>query len=386
MQVNNEAHDLQAIPVQYSSLPFVCGEIGFTSYDWGKKRLTAHPSIKTEPEFPEAFAAYYTWSYVFNHEDSTGYLTFSPLCRTQLVQSIISIIDNASVVDGEIPLYSMRKNTLENSDSISWRASQNRVNYQEQFNKVKDYILAGDCYQVNLAQRFEAQLEGDVFKFYSDTRSKTNTHFACYFSFGRNQTLLSFSPEQFISIKDRRVTTRPIKGTIENKQDLSPQALLESEKNRAENLMIVDLLRNDLSKVCKTHSVKTEELFKLETYKNVHHLVSTITGELEDGISEKDAYLSCFPGGSITGAPKKRAIEIIDELELYNRSAYCGSVYYLNDNGNFDSNILIRSIVHSGDKLYCWGGGGIVADSNAEEEYQESIAKVRNLFDELDLS
>jgi para-aminobenzoate synthetase component 1 len=250
---------------------------------------------------------------------------------------------------------------------------------------VQDYIHAGDCYQVNLTQRFECDLadtksEFSAIDFFLKKQYELQTPYSAFMSFSTDCNLLSFSPEQFIRIKDSVIESKPIKGTIANTADQSNiERLQTSLKNQAENVMIVDLLRNDLSKVCEVNSVHVPELFKIESFKNVHHLVSHIRGTLRNDISALDAFLSCFPGGSITGAPKLRAMEIIRELEMYDRSAYCGSVFYWNDNGHFDSNILIRTVIQTGEKLYCWAGGGIVADSELEDEYQESLTKVANL-------
>jgi para-aminobenzoate synthetase component 1 len=207
---------------------------------------------------------------------------------------------------------------------------------------------------------------------------------------------MSLSPERFIQIKNQQVQTQPIKGTRKRgATDEEDKALISdlsnSEKDKAENLMIVDLMRNDLGKCCKQGSIKVPTLFEIETHPNVHHLVSTVTAELpQTGVSASLELLkSSLPGGSVTGAPKKRAMEIIDELESFSRSIYCGSVAYIDNSGNMDSNILIRSLLLSKEVneengiVRCWGGGGIVADSKAELEYEESLQKIRNLLDAL---
>ncbi len=179
--------------------------------------------------------------------------------------------------------------------------------------------------------------------------------------------------------------TRPIKGTIARGRDSDEdralaRQLLDSEKDRAENLMIVDLLRNDLSRNCGPGSVRVPELFKLESYANVHHLVSTVTGRLAPGRTPLDLLRDAFPGGSITGAPKRRAMEIIDELESRPREIYCGSIGYISACGAMDTSIAIRTLLARDDRLYCWGGGGIVADSDPEQEYAEALQKVNVLM------
>ena len=194
--------------------------------------------------------------------------------------------------------------------------------------------------------------------------------------------MLSFSPEQFIQVKGREITSKPIKGTSSKRiEKISKQgsSLKESAKDRAENLMIVDLIRNDLSKVCEIGSVNVPKLFDIEQHGHLEHMVSTVQGTLEPNGDPFSALVSCFPGGSITGAPKKRAMEIIDELEQFPRSAYCGSMFYISDSGRLDSNILIRTIVYDRKRYFCWAGGGIVNDSKADSEYRECLEKVRHL-------
>jgi para-aminobenzoate synthetase component 1 len=201
--------------------------------------------------------------------------------------------------------------------------------------------------------------------------------------------VLSLSPERFVKVSQRQVETRPIKGTRPRGRDADEDAafareLLASDKDRAENLMIVDLLRNDLGRTCRIGSVKVPELFSLESYPNVHHLVSAVTGELADGKDALDLIGGSFPGGSITGAPKIRAMQIIDELERNRRALYCGSLMYLDVRGSMDSSIAIRSLLAKDGQMACWGGGGIVADSQWEAEYQETFTKVRVLMETLE--
>jgi para-aminobenzoate synthetase component 1 len=190
-------------------------------------------------------------------------------------------------------------------------------------------------------------------------------------------------------ISQGQVETRPIKGTRPRASDPSldaaqAAALLDSLKDRAENLMIVDLLRNDLGRSCRIGSVKVPELFALESYPNVHHLVSAVTGELAADKDALDLIAGSFPGGSITGAPKSRAMQIIDELEPTRRALYCGSLLYLDVRGEMDSSIAIRSLLAKDGQISCWGGGGIVADSDWQAEYQESITKVKVLLQTLE--
>jgi para-aminobenzoate synthetase component 1 len=203
-----------------------------------------------------------------------------------------------------------------------------------------------------------------------------------------NDAVLSLSPERFVKVSQGQVETRPIKGTRPRGRDAAQDAayaaeLLASAKDRAENLMIVDLLRNDLGRSCRIGSVKVPELFSLESYPNVHHLVSSVTGTLAADHDALDLIAGSFPGGSITGAPKIRAMQIIDELEPSRRALYCGSLIYLDVRGEMDSSIAIRSLLVKDGQVSCWGGGGIVADSDCEAEYQESFTKVRILLETL---
>jgi para-aminobenzoate synthetase component 1 len=216
-------------------------------------------------------------------------------------------------------------------------------------------------------------------------REACPTPFSGFQSLPDQGAVLSLSPERFVHISERRVETRPIKGTRPRghtpEEDAAHAAdLLASPKDRAENLMIVDLLRNDLGRTCRTGSVSVPQLFSLESYPNVHHLVSSVIGTLADDKDALDLIAGSFPGGSITGAPKIRAMQIIDELEPTRRGLYCGSLMYLDVRGEMDSSIAIRSLLVKDGQVCCWGGGGIVADSQWEAEYQESLTKVAVLL------
>ena len=261
--------------------------------------------------------------------------------------------------------------------------------YHKAIERIQDYIQAGDCYQVNFAQRFRAPCSGDPWVAYCALREACPTPFSGFQSLPNDGAVLSLSPERFVRVSERQVETRPIKGTrprgVTPEEDAAHATeLLASPKDRAENLMIVDLLRNDLGRSCRTGSVSVPELFSLESYPNVHHLVSSVTGTLADDKDALDLIAGSFPGGSITGAPKIRAMQIIDELEPTRRGLYCGSLVYLDVRGEMDSSIAIRSLLVKDGQVCCWGGGGIVADSQWEAEYQESLTKVRVLLQTLE--
>ena len=266
-----------------------------------------------------------------------------------------------------------------------FKSNMGRDTYRQALEQIQRYIRAGDCYQANLAQRFSATFSGDPWEAYRMLRPLAAAHQGGYMRVDESSHLLCFSPERFLRLAGRRVETRPIKGTRPRQEDPAADRLMAEElrlspKDRAENLMIVDLLRNDIGRNCLPGSIRVDRLFELESYPTVHHLVSTVGGELLPDRSAFDLLRDCFPGGSITGAPKRRAMQVIDELEPHDRQAYCGSMLYISADGRMDSNIAIRSLVCDGGDIHCWGGGGIVADSAWEQEYQETIDKVGYLI------
>ena len=265
-----------------------------------------------------------------------------------------------------------------------WFSNMSQTQYAKKFAVIEDYLKSGDCYQINLAQRFKAQYSGDPWSAYVKLREANKAPFSSFINHPAG-AILSISPERFISIQNNIVETKPIKGTLARKADAhedNAQALklANSSKDRAENVMIVDLLRNDLGKVAKPGSVKVPSLFAIESFPAVHHLVSTVTAELDINKTAVDQLEAAFPGGSITGAPKIRAMEIIEELEPHQRSVYCGSIGYLSACGNMDTSITIRTLVCYEQHIYCWAGGGIVADSKVELEYQETYDKVNKIL------
>jgi para-aminobenzoate synthetase component 1 len=265
-----------------------------------------------------------------------------------------------------------------------------KQDYINRFNRTQAYIQQGDCYQINLSQCFSAQYTGAPINAYTALSKACPTPFSGYMRNMHDTHILSLSPERFISFDGHKLESKPIKGTRPRGKNAEEDAALaielkNSPKDRAENLMIVDLLRNDLSKHAIAGSVKVPKLFDIEHYPNVHHLVSTVTAEIKPSSTPLTVLLDAFPGGSSTGAPKKRAMEIIDELEPVNRSFYCGSMGYISLTGKMDSNIMIRTLICQNGTIKCWGGGGIVADSEVESEYQESITKVKILLDTLEM-
>ncbi len=349
-------------------LPFNGGAIGYFSYDLAR-RLEKLPVLAVDAEhIAEMAVGIYEWALIVDHHQQKSFLV-GRVGDAQQWQALISQFSalpsnqhpEAFKVFGDI------------------KANMDKAAYAHAFKRIKHYLKEGDCYQVNLTQRFAADCEGSPWTAYQSLRELNAAPFSAYLSLPEVQ-ILSSSPERFLKVTDGIVETKPIKGTRPRKpddqEDLQQIRLLEnSKKDRAENLMIVDLLRNDISKTCKSGSVKVPVIFDVETYATVHHLVSTITGVLADDKHALDLLKSCFPGGSITGAPKIRAMQVIEELEPHRRGVYCGAIGYMGFDGNMDTNIAIRTLVHSKNSIRFWAGGGIVNDSVMEDEYQECFDK-----------
>lgn len=271
------------------------------------------------------------------------------------------------------------------ASATPWSPAWSKEQYQQAFERVMGYLQAGDCYQVNLAMPFSSSADLTACSPQPLLQS-FNPSFGGYFK-SAELTLYSVSPERFMRVADDKLETRPIKGTVARGSNAEEDAknktwLANSKKNQAENLMIVDLLRNDLSLHAQPFSVKVDKLFDIETHANVHHLVSTISALKQPNISAVQAVYAAFPGGSITGAPKKRAMEIIAELEAGPRGAYCGSLGFIDDSGMADFNILIRTIVALPQGAQCWAGGGLVMDSSCDEEWAELHTKVARILRE----
>lgn len=358
-------------------LPFTGGLIGYLAYDFGR-RLEPLPSQALDDlHLPDAQLGLYAWALISDHQRQTSQLLFHPTLPTAERQRLISLFETPNST--AIARFKLRQR---------FAADQSREQYQSAISRIQAYIQAGDCYQVNYAQRFQADCEGEPWDAYQVLRKACPTPFSGFLRLD-DGALLSLSPERFLSVSQSHVETRPIKGTrprglTAHEDRLNAEELLTSPKDRAENLMIVDLLRNDLGRSCRLGSIRVPELFALESYPNVHHLVSAVTGELAPDKDALDLIGSSFPGGSITGAPKIRAMQIIDELEPTRRAIYCGSLLYVDVRGELDSSITIRSLLVRNGQISCWGGGGIVADSDWQSEYRESIAKVKVLLETLE--
>ncbi len=379
-----------------AALPFCGGALGYFSYDLGafdtgRKYTRLTPAAATDISLPDMHIGIYSWAIVQDHRQRRAQLICLPSCSDNIRREILGRLKK---VGRPAKLEEQRSEKRIGEFAVgAFKSNLSRASYREKLLKIDDYINAGDCYQVNFAQRFSASFSGSSYAAYRRLRRSLPSPFSAYLELDHPAlkpqhrcAVLSLSPERFLHLSGRHVETKPIKGTLPRgrtpQQDrLNAQALRTSLKDRAENVMIVDLLRNDLGKNCQIGSVRVPELFALESFPNVHHLVSTVTGTLDNDKTPLDLLQGCFPGGSITGAPKLRAMEIIAELEPHHRSVYCGSIGYLSANGNMDTNIAIRTLVCDRDRIHCWGGGGIVADSEPEKEYAESLAKIQILMD-----
>lgn len=355
-------------------IPFLSGAIGYISYD-SARMLEDIPDISEEDfKIPDIRFVFYKNIIICDLINDKKYITDIE-GNEESIHSILSIIHNGSkVTDEEVP----RKS------SNTFYSNFVKENYKSAIIKIKNYIVSGDVYIVNMTQRFWCYNNEDSFKIYKKLRSINKAPFSAYLNFEDFQ-IISSSPERFIQVVNNKAHTRPIKGTrprgttieADEKNKLE---LINSEKDKAELLMVVDLERNDFSKVCKPHTVKVTENFKLEEYSTVFHLVSTVEGELKDNVSAVKCIKECFPGGSITGTPKIRAMEIIEELEGLKRNIYTGSIGYFDFRGNCDFNIVIRTIVKKDNKAYFGVGGGITYDSIEEDEYNETIDKAKALM------
>ena len=351
-------------------IPFAGGALGYWGYDLARE---AHDFRKFEAnggEYPLMAIGIYDWAVVLDHQK-----------RTARLVSHQRFGETKKVLPQILKRLGNDKEQFQDDFRVSGRIECNftPASYKAAFAKIQDYLQAGDCYQINLAQRFSAKATGNPIGAFLALRELSPAPFSAYISHPAVQILCA-SPERFLRVSNGCVETRPIKGTRPRGEDdyLDRKLAVELSghyKDRAENLMIVDLLRNDLGKSCVPGSVKVPRLFEIESYATLHHLVSTVEGKLSPNRDALHVLQDCFPGGSVTGAPKQRAMQIIDQLEPDARGIYCGTIGYVGFDGNMDSNIVIRTLVNSGGEIRCWAGGGVVADSEVDAEFQETLDK-----------
>ena len=376
---------------ELASLPFTGGAVGYFGYDLNRQ-IERLPDIALDDQgIPDVCLGFYTEAIVIDHKDRRTYaISYLPPNMSFTVRDasvrlkglIAKATSRDSVQLGRLDYDSRNGLAAENLS-----ANMTKERYREIIERAQSYISEGDIFQVNLAQRFQADLRVEHYHLYEQLRVCNPAPFAAFLGY-RDFSILSSSPERFMLVEDGYVETRPIKGTRPRFTDEQEDAraadeLSQSEKDSAEHVMIVDVKRNDLGRVCEFGSVQVPELMVVESYKAVHHLVSTIVGQLRPDVSDLDLVRASFPGGSITGAPKIRAMEIIEELEPCRRNIYTGAIGYLSTNHKMDTNIAIRTIVAIDDRAYLHVGGGIVADSNAEAEYRETLDKGHALFNAL---
>lgn len=363
-----------------ADIPFAGGALGYWGYDLSRRMMKLPAIAQDVDHLPDMAIGVYDWALVIDHQQQSASLVShqrkpgTNRKLPQIAERLLASVSDVALAPAE-PLLVCGQIT----------SNFTRESYQQAFAAIRDYLRAGDCYQVNLAQCFSVRASGDTLAAYLTLREINPAPFSAYLNFPQVQILCA-SPERFLQVKSGLVETRPIKGTRPRMEDEAEDAWMQQDlrsnsKDRAENLMIVDLLRNDLSKSCAQGSVTVPSLFEVESYATVHHLVSTVTGELAAGHDALSLLRDCFPGGSVTGAPKQRAMEIIEQLEPQRRGVYCGAIGYVGFDGNMDTNIVIRTLVYAGGEIRCWAGGGIVADSQEAAEYQETLDKAEAMLE-----
>ncbi len=382
--------------------PFQGGAAGYVGYDWGAQLERVPRTRYDDVAIPDVMLGLYDWVIAWDHQTEQAWVISTGIpeqgtARRERAARRLAFVKETLMRDAgcemrdasvRLPPPASRIPAAPSypvPDVPSLRSNFTRPGYLDAVARVIEYVYAGDIFQASLSQRLQASLAGTPFELYRRLRQRNPAPFAAYLDFG-DVVVASSSPERFLRVDDgRRVETRPIKGT--RPRGVGPEhdaalalALAESDKDMAENVMIVDLLRNDLSRVCQPGTVRVPELFALEHYQTVHHLVSTVVGELTPGHDALDLLRAAFPGGSITGAPKVRAMQIIAELEPTQRAVYCGSIGYVSVTGALDTSIVIRTYLVVGRDVYFQVGGGIVADSDPAQEYRETLDKARGLI------
>jgi len=364
--------------------PFLGGATGYFAYDLGEQLEVLPSTAEDDLAIPDCILGFYDTVLIYDHEEevwiisATGLPEEEPAARELRAMGCLQEARELLLSPPVNPV-----NTARQKINLNLEANFSPEGYRQAVQKAKNYIAAGDIFQVNLSQRFSANLPTEPFELYKTLRAINPAPFASYLNYPE-VVVASASPERYLLLTDNRVETRPIKGTRPRGQDpetdrANRKELLNSTKDRAELVMIIDLERNDLGRVCTTGSVRVPDLIRLEEYATVFHLVSTVEGTLPPDKNIIDVLEASFPGGSITGAPKIRSMEIIDELEPVKRGIYTGSIGYISFNGDADLNIVIRTYVIKDSKVYYQVGGGIVADSDPQAEYLETLTKGKAL-------
>lgn len=355
-----------------NELPFAGGLLGYLGYHF------AHQSSRHARSLPDASIGLYDWALVNDHQQQQSWLFCHPSVAAERQQKLLNLLTTAE----ETTVSPAPFELLE-----TFQPLRDREHYRLAIEQVQQAIEQGQIDQLNYTQRFSSSYRGDPWFAYQALRQKCPVPYASFIRLGEHSAILSLSPERFLGCLDSQVEARPIKGTrrrgstAEEDQQLAAE-LLASAKDRAENLMIVELQKQELAPLCQ--AIHTPHLAALESYPNVHHLVSCVRGTLKPNMDALHLLQHCFPAASISGTPKQPVLKLIDKLEASSREIYCGSVFYLDSRGQFDSSVCIRSLLALDGAIHCWGGGGITAASNWQDEYQESIDKVKVLMHSLE--
>jgi para-aminobenzoate synthetase component 1 len=376
-------------------VPFCGGAVGYFSYDLCHFIESLPGTAIDDLQLPESYFAFYSTIVAFDNLLGKTYIISSGFPEyddegQRLTKAAEQIEKMASRLSAPVSVPEYNTTGTPALTEAVLKCNFTPEDYKNAVKKVRDYIIAGDIFQANISQRFETDLTIPPYELYSRLRQINPAPFASYLNFD-DVVIVSASPERFLRLDSDQVETRPIKGTRPRGKNAAndkamAQELTASIKDRAENVMIVDLERNDLGRVCQFGTINVTELAILETFPTVFHLTSTVVGKLRSDKNRLDLLKATFPGGSITGAPKVRAMEIIDEVEPTRRSIYTGAIGYLCFSGNMDINIVIRTFLVKDKKAYFQVGGGIVYDSDPEEEYQETLDKAKALIQALNLA
>ncbi|MCK4331566.1 MAG: aminodeoxychorismate synthase component I [Dehalococcoidia bacterium] len=387
-----ETYRLDSFP---APIPFWGGAVGYLSYDLCHFVERLPSTAIDDLQLPESYFAFYDTILAFDNLEGKAYIVstgFPELDQTRRLKRAKVRLEQIkgwlSSSSPSIPEADFR--SAEGKAKAVLKSNFTPEGYMKAVDRVRQYIAAGDVFQVNISQRFKTDLTVPPYELYRRLRQINPAPFASYLNFDE-VTIIGASPERFLRVDGDWVETRPIKGTRPRGKDSVNDAMLaeeltQSSKDRAENVMIVDLERNDLGRVCQYGTVRVTELAILETFPTVFHLTSTVVGRLRPNTNRIDLLKATFPGGSITGAPKVRAMEIIDELEPTRRNAYTGAIGYLSFGNNLDLNIVIRTFLIKDGKAYFQVGGGIIYDSNSEAEYVETLDKAKALIQALRLA
>ncbi len=356
---------------QSAPFPFAGGAAGILSYELAHQLETLTPPAADEWGLPDMAMGLYQHGLCFDHYEKKAYGFYQTPAQKREIE------------DWQEDVLTARLPALDMINSTAYQGNFAKGDYLAAISEVIEHILAGDIFQANLAQQFRARINESGFDFYRHAREISPAPFSAFMNLGDMQ-IASLSPERFLFCHKGHVEARPIKGTAPRHpapeaDQMAAETLLHSEKDRAENIMIVDLMRNDLARVCVPHSIHVPEICAIESFSHVHHLVSCVKGQLADDKTMVDLLAACFPAGSITGAPKIRAMDIITAKEPSRRGIYCGAIGYIGFNGVMDMNVAIRTALIKNQQVYFYGGGGITAQSDPACEYQETFDKTAGL-------